>query len=383
MNELIGPPQKEDPHKDHPLYWENTKGGLFEEDFFWREHQQWLADAGYMLRPRYREDWEPSWLKSGKANYQCEDGKSILRGSIVDATRLSDGRVVTIKKVEKSYTPWEESIIRLFSTAPLASDPHNHAVPLYDVLQSPMDKDATLIVMPYLVRIHKYRYDTVGEALECFRQLFEGLKDNLVAHCDVHLVNVLMDPTPLLSELPHPIRPERSYDFKRKVKQRTRTEHLTRYHFIDFGLSRRFSPGDDLVAPVSYGGDKSVPEYKDPKRSVSNPFAIDVYCLGNMLREWFMDKSRSLEFMRPLIDEMTLKVPEERPTMDEAFQRFEELRLSLSQWTLRSRFVYRNEFFVGRMYRACRHVIRTAKYLHRGLPALPTPSPSPPRTLFS
>ncbi len=92
----------------------------------------------------------------------------------MDATRLSDGQVVTIKKVEKSYTPWEESIIRLFSTAPLASDPHNHAVPLYDVLQSPMDKDATLIVMPYLVRIHKYRYDTVGEAVECFRQLFEA-----------------------------------------------------------------------------------------------------------------------------------------------------------------------------------------------------------------
>ncbi len=82
MNELISPPQKEDPHNDHPLYWRNTKGGLFEEDFFWREHQQWLADAGYMLRPRYREDWEPSWLKSGKANYQCEDGKSILVSNI-------------------------------------------------------------------------------------------------------------------------------------------------------------------------------------------------------------------------------------------------------------------------------------------------------------
>ncbi len=74
---------------------------------------------------------------------------------------------------------------------------------------------------------------------------------------------------------------------------------------------------------------------------------------------------------------MTRKVPEERPTIDAAFQ-FEELRMSLSQCTLRSRFVYRDEFLVGRMYRACRHVIRTAKYLHRGLPALPTPPPLPP-----
>ena len=78
MVEWPGPPLPEDAHQDHALYWRNVKGGLFEEDFFWREHQRWLADAGYMLRPRYREDWQPSWLKSGKATYQCEDGKSIL-----------------------------------------------------------------------------------------------------------------------------------------------------------------------------------------------------------------------------------------------------------------------------------------------------------------
>ncbi len=68
------PPRKEDPHKDHPLYWKNIKGGLFEDEFFWREHQRWLADTGYMLRPRYREDWQPSWLGSKKIYFQCEDG---------------------------------------------------------------------------------------------------------------------------------------------------------------------------------------------------------------------------------------------------------------------------------------------------------------------
>lgn len=207
-----------------------------------------------------------------------------------------------------------------------------------------------------------------------------------------------MDPIPLLSEIPHPIRRERSYDYKRKVKQRTRTEYPTRYYIIDFGLSRKFSPGDELIAPVSRGGDKSVPEYKDPSRTVSNPFAIDVYCLGNLIQEWFvavrlrssshrpiwtdlrLQKSLSLDFLKPLVNDMTRTVPEERPTIHEAFERFEALRSSLSEWTLRSRFVYRNEFLVGRMYRACRHIVRTATYLHRGLPALPTPSPLPPRT---
>lgn len=98
-----------------------------------------------------------------------------------------------------------------------------------------------------------------------------------------------MEPMPLLSEVPHPRRYGRSYDFKRRVKQRTRTERPTRYYIIDFGLSRAFSPGEELVAPVSFGGDRSVPEYKDPSRAVSNPFAIDVYCLGNLIRERFMN----------------------------------------------------------------------------------------------
>ncbi|RDX54873.1 hypothetical protein OH76DRAFT_1478388 [Lentinus brumalis] len=380
------PPQEDDPHKDHTLYWRNTQGGLLEREFFWREHQQWLANAGYMLRPRYQQDWEPSWLKSNKVYSRCEDGKFPIRSSIMDATRISDGRIVIVKKVEKSYTPWEEDVIRFLSTEPLASDPRNHSIPVYDVLQSPLDDNITFLVMPYLTRIHKHKYATVGEALECFRQLFEGLQfmhHQLVAHCDINLVNVLMDPIPLLSEVPHPRDSNRSYDFKRKVKQHTRTERPTRYYIIDFGLSRKFSPGEKLIAPVSYGGDKSVPEYKDPSRRVSNPFAIDVYCLGSMIREWFVDKSRSLDFLKTLVDDMTCKVPEERLTIDEAFNRFEELRSSLSERTLRSRFVYWNEFLPGRMYRACRHVVRTVKYIRRGLPALPTPPAVPQHSLPS
>ena len=97
----------------------------------------------------------------------------LQRSSIMDATRLSDGQIVTIKKVKKSQTPLEESTIRLFSTVPLTSDPHNHAIPLYDVLHSPLDANVTLLVMPYLSTVHDYKFTTVGEAVECFRQIFE------------------------------------------------------------------------------------------------------------------------------------------------------------------------------------------------------------------
>ncbi len=95
------------------------------------------------------------------------------RLEVMDATRTSDGRVVVLKRVNKNIHPSEAEIGRLFSTEPLASDPHNRCVPIYDVLQSPVDDDIVLLAMPYLMRYHEVRFGTIGEAVECFRQLFE------------------------------------------------------------------------------------------------------------------------------------------------------------------------------------------------------------------
>ena len=91
----------------------------------------------------------------------------------MDATRISDGRIVTIKAVLKRFTPFEEKTIRQFSEQPLASDPHNHAIPLYEAMHPPWDDSVVLLIMPYLIDIHKHKFATVGEVVECFRQLFE------------------------------------------------------------------------------------------------------------------------------------------------------------------------------------------------------------------
>lgn len=34
---------------------------LNEEEVWWRNQQEWLQQKGYMLRPRYRPGWKPSW----------------------------------------------------------------------------------------------------------------------------------------------------------------------------------------------------------------------------------------------------------------------------------------------------------------------------------
>ncbi len=65
---------------------------LSEPEAWWRDYQQWLEEVhGYMLRPRYRPGWQPSWITDPqKPKYECEDMdppivRDILRSVSCDA----------------------------------------------------------------------------------------------------------------------------------------------------------------------------------------------------------------------------------------------------------------------------------------------------------
>ena len=162
---------------------------LYESEVFWRNHQKWLEEHGYMLRPRLRPGWIPSWLESKKLIFESEDGKPVLVCLIrlysrlvltvkyklpcIDARRISDGAIVAIKHISKSLHPYEIELTRMWSTEPLASDPRNHCAPVYDVLHSPLDEDIAFVVLPFLSLYDKPRFRTFGEAVECFRQMIE------------------------------------------------------------------------------------------------------------------------------------------------------------------------------------------------------------------
>jgi hypothetical protein len=52
---------------------------LRETEVWWRDHQKWFEDSGYMLRPRYRPDWKPSWLEnSNRLTFLCEDAQPLV-----------------------------------------------------------------------------------------------------------------------------------------------------------------------------------------------------------------------------------------------------------------------------------------------------------------
>ena len=52
--------------------------------------------------------------------------------------------------------------------------------------------------------------------------------------------------------------------------------------------SHAYHPDEELLAFQYVGGDMSVPEYRDGLLSLHNPFPVDVYCLGNLIRRDFL-----------------------------------------------------------------------------------------------
>jgi hypothetical protein len=91
----------------------------------------------------------------------------------LDATGISNGAFVMLKIVKMSHHPHEADIGTFFSTEPLASHPSNHCAPVYDVLQVPDNDDIIIIVMPLLRKYDDPCFDTFGEVVAFFKQVFE------------------------------------------------------------------------------------------------------------------------------------------------------------------------------------------------------------------
>lgn len=104
-------------------------------------------------------------------------------GQIIDAVKIAGGSRVALKRIKKSSNPNEKDILHYFGTGFLASDSRNHCVPVLDTLYPPNDKNWVIIVMPLLRDYDSPRFDTVGEVVECFRQLFEVCR----RHCESFL----------------------------------------------------------------------------------------------------------------------------------------------------------------------------------------------------
>ncbi|KAH0830127.1 hypothetical protein J3R83DRAFT_1473 [Lanmaoa asiatica] len=353
-----------------------SPGELDSREIWWKNQFEWLKTRGYLLRPRYAPDWVPSWNSSDKDWFEYEDSSSLQAGHLIDATRLSDGQYVTLKHIKKSEHPYEAEIGLYFSSEALVTQSTNHCVPFYDIL-SLEDQDTVIIVMPLLRLYSDPHFDTFGEVIECFRQLFEGLQfmhKYHVAHRDCMHRNLMLDPRELYPNSFHPMETSLKRDYSGSAKHYTRIQRPPKYYFIDFGLSRRYDPtdADPREVPI-WGGDKEVPEFQNSNEPC-NPFPTDVFYIGNAVRKGFVETKVGFEFMEHLVADMVQANPSNRPNMDEVVARFNEIRAGLSNWKLRSRVVDKEEEKIERVTRSVSHWARRIGFVARGVPAVPTPA---------
>ncbi|KAF8506378.1 kinase-like domain-containing protein [Gautieria morchelliformis] len=359
--------------------WKSEKFSTIEPaEIFWAEHYRWLESQGYLLRPRYHPDWIPTWKRTKKYINLCEDSYSLppLRKHIMDATRMSDGDTVTLKRIVKYENSDEVGIAKFFSSEPLASDPKNHCVPLLDVLEVPEYEGMALLVMPILRPFNRPKIWTFGEAVEFFRQVFEGIQfmhRHHYAHRDCTGRNIMMDPRKLYPNGFHPLNIDYDYKRNRFARHWTRTERPPKYFLIDFGLSRFYDPkhGPPEDLPVR-GIDRTAPEIQGDKyNECCNPFATDIYYVGNMIKMEFVEVRFGFDFMVPLITDMTQDEPSNRPSIDEVVARFDDIYRSLNFALLRSRIISRKEDQGATQVYNFLHFFRRMRYAFMRIPPIP------------
>ncbi|KAG6805422.1 hypothetical protein H0H92_015454, partial [Tricholoma furcatifolium] len=103
--------------------------------------------------------------------------------------------------------------------------------------------------------------------------------------------NIMVDGFHLYKDPPHPFAFQRTLAFRQLFPPVfSRTIKPVKYYLIDFDLAKEYPPGAPRLERPPWGGDKSVPEHQlDNLRAPCDPFPVDVYCLGNCIREEFLD----------------------------------------------------------------------------------------------
>ncbi|KAF8897937.1 hypothetical protein BD779DRAFT_1493033 [Infundibulicybe gibba] len=168
--------------------------------------------------------------------------------------------------------------------------------------------------MPFLRPFDDPDFWVVGEIIDFIGQMLEGLAfmhSHRVYHGDLTGSNIMMDARPIYPDGWHPVMRYASVDGIHVLKPLARIDHPVRYYIIDYDCSIMLSPNESHLIN-DLGGTTKKP---------FDVFKLDVFTLGN--------KYLGLEFLRPT----------NRPTAQEAFQRWQNVKPtinpSMMHWRLR------------------------------------------------
>ncbi|KZW01198.1 hypothetical protein EXIGLDRAFT_666480 [Exidia glandulosa HHB12029] len=307
----------------------------------WVYLQPFLRSRGFEMRARFQPDWVPSWSSKPKSSFfpwEYEDGQWAISHNVMDAVRVDDTLPVILKLVVSSEDHSEQHAA-YFGRPPLSDNPRNHCIPVLDVLRPPEIPDYAILVMRRFIPWNIWPFRRIGEAVDFFQQIFDGLAfmhEHHFAHVDIGRRNIVMDGLHLYKEAHHPASPVRVPQGHRHARHRERyqSDRPIRYYYIDFDSSVRFEAWEQRQ-PVRRrrAAVKSVPE--EASDEPCDPFALDVYCLGTILVEDWLPAYKNVDFIRPLAEDMVQVNPNLRPTAAQIVSRFTEIRASLSDKHLR------------------------------------------------
>ncbi|KAL5531073.1 hypothetical protein ACEPAG_3949 [Sanghuangporus baumii] len=239
----------------------------------WTEEYDYLLSLGYQLRPRFHPGWTPSWRGTDIPPVACEDSVEHFRWSCIDAKRLKDGKIVTIKRIPP-YT-LEADIACMLSTRERLRDPMNHCVPIYDCFPNTRNaRGGFFIVMPLLRAFNEPSFAYVDEVVDFVRQTLEGLvyiHSHNVVHRDLSDSNIMMDGRAMYGKKGFHLSDQdvRADNVSKLAKPKTRRD-----------VGRR------LVTGIR-AQDREIPELSSVVPY--DPFAVDLFTLGNVFKRNFLN----------------------------------------------------------------------------------------------
>ncbi|TFY71459.1 hypothetical protein EVG20_g1535 [Dentipellis fragilis] len=323
-----------------------SRARLYRPERQWAKIQPWLQNQGYMLRPRFRTGWVPSWQEKKRVDLDgCEDAIEHASPSAevtIDAVRISDGRHVCLKRIPgRAEDSTEVAIMEFLSQDEQRRDPRNHAIPLLDLIRAP---DHSFMVFPFCRNLisHMPPFNTIGEVFDMVEQALEGLEylhELKIAHRDFSIANIMMDADRIFPRGFHMDDNYRDAHGRELsgLHSRTRVGGVN-YYIIDFGESMKFGSADSVLIDVRSKAGIHAPETLGPGRPPYDPFKADIYTMGYSLKYLTIkDYGGYLDSLSPLFDTMMLEDPSGRPTASAALEQFRVVKRTYSRTALHSR----------------------------------------------
>ncbi|KAI0062512.1 hypothetical protein BV25DRAFT_1803963 [Artomyces pyxidatus] len=350
-------------------------------EVLWRDRQPFLGFRGYNLRPRLRPGWRRSRTNGVTYDPRIEEERAVTRSDVpfdcIDATRISDGKLVYIKRLVRhglAMSPNLRSATIEFYLGQLASHPLNHSVPILDMFEDPHDPAAFYVVTPHLLPVDlKHHFKYIGEILDFGEQILAGLVfDHYhgVAHLDCTRRSVMMNASTLYPQGYHPIDPTMTPDFRAHTKRRSCLSAGVRYHLVCTHHTLHIPHTTGPTPLVEGHCCTDCPPEVCRREPAYDPFKADVYNTGQIFRLLFQQHYCNLEFLEPFIDSMTRQNPAERPTARQVLQEWRAMRCTFSaferHWRLRRR--RSNDFNEAesrchRFFKDCVHFTQVLRHL--------------------